>query len=210
MTDTFDIDFWKWVSEIVTGVVVPLVSSIVLALAWWAKRRFLNPLLDLYAHLAPLVSDVAATKNDVAAIKSEVQTNGGASLKDEVRKIRDNLATVDARQRGLIAMQARPTFETDNNFNWIMTNRALEILTGFGFSHLERRRWVARIHDDDRDHVMEEVRYAIKDGRAASASFRFVSEAGELRLRLEATPIFSPLDPSKVICWYGSLLPDGE
>lgn len=196
--------------DIVVKVSVAVLSAVLIAVIWWAKRKLLQPLIDLYAHLGPLLLDVAELRQLVKAIKAEVETNGGQSLKDKVHRICDTIERIDARQRGLIATQARATFEADPEFNWTLVNRSLEILTTFGLAHLQKRRWVARIHEDDRDDVMDEVHHARRDGRAMSATFRFVTDGEQktvIAVQLEATPIYSEEHPDKIRIWSGSLAP---
>lgn len=178
--------------QVVVGVLTALLS----ATAFWVHRRYLKPLAAL-----------PKLQADVAKIKAEVQTNGGSSLKDGVNAIRDELAMVDARQRGVLSRASGATFETDSLFNWTDANLAMERLTGVGFARLERLRWISRIHDDDRARVMEEISYAVKDKRAATTSFRFITDAGDTNVHLEATPVFSRSKPNDVLCWSGIMTP---
>lgn len=170
--------------------------------------------ISLVLWLAPRVVKqsrrVMTLLDDVAFIKKEVQSNHGESLKDHVTKISESIAMVEARQRGLVASMARAMFETDSEFNWTEGNVSVERLTGYGFTHLERRRWLARVHDDDRSDVMHEVQCAVADKRAASIAFRFVPSSGDVvPVRMHADPVFSPVVENKVICWTGSLTKDG-
>lgn len=197
-----------------TAVNIGIGSLIVMLLLsiWWLKRRVIEPLLDLYAHMGPLVSDVAKVLEMVNTIRSEVQTNGGLSLKDFVLRLSDVVVVIDARQRGLMATQARPTFEADPHFNITWVNRSLEVLTTYGLEHLANRGWVSHIHEEDRDEVMTELQHARKPrARSASASFRFVTDVANkrlIRVRLEATPIFhhDPKKANEVVKWFGSLV----
>ncbi len=195
-------------NDIASKVLVGIGVTVGVAIIFWLYRQYGVPLGTFLGSLGSLVSDVAT-------IKCEVQTNGGKSLKDRVVGIGNSLAIVEARQRGLVATQSRAIFETDAMFNWIDTNMAVERLTGYGSAHLERRRWISHIHEHDRDSVMAEIIHAISDKRVANASFRFIHSTGEaMTVRLEATPIFSPViydtdNGPPVLSWFGSLARTG-
>lgn len=191
-------------NDVAQKIMIGIGTGTGVGLLGWLAKRYLKPMGVFFAALSTLM-------DDVSTIKSEVLSNGGGSLKDTVVAIGDSMAIVEARQRGLISTLARATFETDSSFNWTEGNMAVERLTGYGFSHLERRQWKSRIHEDDRQAVMDEIGHAVKDKRAATVSFRFVNQQGEdIPVRLEATPTFSRTkktgeDGPAVICWFGSL-----
>lgn len=199
---------WDIVSKIAVGVGV----TIGVGLIWWAKRKFFEPAARAFRSLSTLIDDITKIKT---AINPE---DGGLSLKESVAAIRESLTIVEARQRGLVATLARATFETDESFNWVDCNMAMERLTGVGFSHLERKRWISRIHEDDRGYVMQEIAAAVADKRGATATFRFLKTPSEshsdsvqvVKVRLEATPIFNRNVPDQVICWSGSLSHEEE
>lgn len=141
--------------------------------------------------------------DDVAAIKSEVMTNGGGSLKDEVKATNRMMAKLEARQRGLIAALPRATFETDEEFNWIEGNHAMERLTGVGFTQLSWRGWKSLVHEDDRVSVMSEINHAVKDKRGVGVTFRMKTDQGEFDVHMEATPTFEKPKMDQVLCWTG-------
>lgn len=141
--------------------------------------------------------------DDVAAIKAEVMTNGGGSLKDEVKSTNQMMARLEARQRGLIAALPRATFETDEEFNWIESNHAMERLTGVGWQQLSWRGWKTLIHEDDRVNVMNEINHAVKDKRGLSLTFQMETDQGAFDVRLEAMPTFEKPKMDQVLCWTG-------
>lgn len=185
--------------DVTQKVVVAVLTAIGVAVVFWVHRTYLKPLASL-----------PQMQLDLAAIKSEVQVNSGKSLKDQVQATRNEVGLLEARQRGLIASLSRATFETDHKFNWIDTNPAMDRLTGVGFSHLERRRWVSMIHDDDRSAVINEIDYAVQDGRRVSISFRWITDDGEIPVRLEASPVYSRVPPTAVMNWFGFLVRQDE
>lgn len=206
--------------DIASKVLVGIAVSIGVGLVYWLKKRWVDPAAKVLRALPTLISDIAD-------IRAEVRPENGPSLKVSVQNnqtaldaVQASLTIVEAKQRGLVATLARATFETDESFNWVDCNMAMERLTGLGFSHLERKRWVSRIHEEDRADVMQEIAHAVADRRGATATFRFVKtldgegEGGDtaeiIRVRLEATPIFNRAKPDHVICWSGSLSREEE
>lgn len=184
------------VDEVTQKIIVGVVSAVALAALVIAYRKMLLPTVAFLRCLPTVVVDVAF-------IKSELNTNGGLSLKDRVNDISDSVTLLEARQRGLIAALPRATFETDDQFNWIEGNHALERLTGHGFAHLARKRWVTIIHEDDRASVMEEIAHAVKDRRGLSLNFHISTETVDMDVHMEAKPTFSKGASDLVLCWTG-------
>jgi PAS domain S-box-containing protein len=122
----------------------------------------------------------------------------------------DNVSLLEARQRGLLSALPRAVFETDDKFNWIDANLAMERLTGKGWANLELRRWVASIHEEDRPDVMMELHNAVEDKRGVNISFRFRTDSGVIPVSMDAIPIFSRVKPNTVICWSGSMKTDDD
>lgn len=194
---------WDVTSKVLAGVL----TTGLIGFSVWAYKNWLKPFSNRF--LEPL-SKIEALVNDVSDIKKEVQTNSGSSLKDQVSSVNDNLALLEARQRGLLASLPRAVFETDDQFNWIDVNPAMERLTTRGSRDLELRRWVSYIHEHDRTDVMVEIHHAVQDKRGVSASFRFQTEDGSIPVSITATPIFSRIVKDTVICWSGHMVLDTD
>jgi PAS domain S-box-containing protein len=183
-------------------IIIGIGTTAGLSVVWWAKRKVADPILDFMVHFAPLLADVAA-------IKSEVLPNGGNSMRDEIKSIKTSVSNVDARTRnlevrqmGLVATLSRPYFETDAQFNWEVINRETEKMFGFSSAALEKKRWVAKVHEDDRQRVQEEVQDAIETGRGVTATFRIVTEDAIFSVHLEASP---QVVAGHVVGWSGCL-----
>jgi PAS domain S-box-containing protein len=194
-----------WPFDTENPVAQGLVTSVGAALLIYIGKRVYN--LELWDRLSTLLEDVKQ-------IKKEVSFNSGESLKDvvtnqatQLNNISENLVRLDARQRGFIGSIARATFEADSTFSWTEGNPSIERLTGYGFTHLERRRWLSHVHDEDRGTVVREITSALADGREIQISFRFVrnGDGNIVPLRLVATPVFSPVKRSEILCWTGHL-----
>lgn len=184
--------------DIAVKVLIAVATTVGVAVIYFVNRKFVSPAWKFLQGLPGVASDVGF-------IKAELMFNGGRSLKDTVVEMSQQLTMVEARQRGLIAALPRPTFETDCVFNWVNVNPAMERLTGVGFADLERKRWVAMVHEDDRVDVMTEIHHAVRDKRGVTVSFRFMVHGYPTDVRLDAIPVFSRLESDKVNCWSGSL-----
>lgn len=179
-------------------ILIGILTSIGIAAIVWSYRNWLLP-------FALFLRNLATVSGDVRFIKKELLSNGGSSLKDRVTGIDQKLTMIEGRQRGLMSALPRATFETDGEFNWIDCNMALERLTGAGFQHLVRRRWVSLIHTDHRINVMREVSEAVADRRNIDVTFRIADEH-ETEVRMEAQPVLDRQPGAdKLLCWIGSL-----
>lgn len=191
--------------DVATSVTIAVGTSIASAIVWWVHRKYLRPLAELPAVQVLLVNLGA----EVRKIKAEVQANGGKSLKDDVRAIRDDLAILEARQRALVGSSGRATFETDSHFHWRESNKAMERLVCTGGGHLVGRQWMSFIHDDDRGLVRGEIDHAVREKRGAGVSFRLVTDDGLIYVRLDAEPTFSRTS-DQVLCWFGTMVKNDE
>jgi len=214
------------------GITIAVGSALSLYLARLFWKKILVPAGEVVGNLPKLMEGIdsirtrveensrkiVAFASDLTAIKSEVQANSGKSLKDQVHETKrqteamsDSLVLMEARQRGLIGSIARATFEADFAFAWTDGNVSVERLTGYGFTHLERRKWLSFVHDEDRNIVNQEIVSALADGREVQVAFRFFQNGGNMvRLRMTATPAFSKVKRDVVLCWTGTLFREDE
>ena len=86
---------------IVVGIVVPLVAGtgvvVVKKSATWLWRKIREDIKSIVGdivgeHVSPMAEELAKVKSDVAAVKAELSFNGGSTVKDQVKRLADNIS----------------------------------------------------------------------------------------------------------------------
>lgn len=121
----------------------------------------------------------------VATIYAELTPNHGTSLKDKVNKIETTLeentkATerIMYRQRWLLDNRDEPIFESDWNGQCTWVNNKYCSLTGYKLEEFLKNGWHNVIHQDDREHVVNEWKAAIEGKRDSHDTHRIVCKNG--------------------------------
>jgi len=121
----------------------------------------------------------------IPKIYSELTPNHGTSIKDKVDKIKEKVdentkvtKQICLRQRWILDNREEPIFECDAEGKCTWVNEKYCQLTKFSPSNLLENGWKNVIHEDDREHVLDEWESALKDKRSSTCSFRIVDHDG--------------------------------
>ena len=134
-------------------------------------RRCLKPMFTTLKRL-----NESHRKIDI--IFSEMTPNGGSSIKDDVKEIRQEIIIVRERQRALAADGAEAIFETDATGNYIWVNRTYTRLVGRDISEVLGHGWQNTIAPEDQERVITEWYKAVKEHREFSDTFDYVRTSG--------------------------------
>ncbi|MDP1570329.1 MAG: PAS domain-containing protein [Vicinamibacterales bacterium] len=146
--------------------------------------------------VVPVRSFFTRASNAVDLVEAELRTNGGHSLKDEVR-------IIGAQTQAMTHMFDRPVFETDARGEYTRVNRAYRDLVGYGVEDLRAMGWVHVLHPDDRDRVVIEWRHMVADRRMSTIATRLVTRDNEiLHVQMSAEPMRVK---NGVLGWFGTL-----
>ena len=143
----------------------------------------------------------------IERIVSEIGTNGGRSLKDQVTRIDDRTRLLAARQRAMAISWATPAFECDELGLNVMANAALEKLTGYSEHLIAGAGWVNLYHSDDRHRMSKAWKAAVDDGRQFQERARMVrANTGEvITVDVDARPM--PCTEGEIVGWFGTVTP---
>lgn len=157
--------FWIWLIIKVGAVVTALAA--VYRLVWQPfKINVLDKLNDFYAK--------------VNYITSELKPNGGNSLRDQVTHIKRTVDRIDQRQLNFFHFDPHGIIETDASGNLIWANRAYLDLTGRHPEEVVKQGWRNVIAEDDRERIIREWTFAVKDSRDFFSRFKIIDVHGNV------------------------------
>lgn len=126
----------------------------------------------------------------VDRIYQEVTPNGGASLKDQVGRIKVLLTLSEAKDRVQSELDNRPMFETDQNGDFIWINRAFCRLSGYSQEELLDQGWKNFVFPEDLRTVTNSWHLAIEDEREYHQTYRVLSQQGvTIKVMVQASPL---------------------
>ncbi len=158
----------------------------------------------------PSVNKIRGSLLKIDFICSEIQVNGGSSIKDAVNRlersvnvIKYDLIKIDARQWALVSSLEQPTWESDPEGNWIKANTALLRLLGVTIDELKDNNWQVCTHFSDTKRVAEEFEWAIEAKRLFASTYKIVNAISGSIYEVDATcaPFFD--NARSVIGWIG-------
>lgn len=124
------------------------------------------------------ISQIPRVLQEIQSVKNELRTNGGTSLRDEIRKLGTKAALAEQQIRALLqAATSEAVFETNVAGEWVWGNRALVNLSGRTSEELFGNGWINIIDPMDRAATVEEWRHSIRDKRECIVRFRMTTRA---------------------------------
>ncbi len=151
-----------------------------------SNNNFQNNHIDAIHQLSLSVENLQVQHqnifNEVRSIKSEIETNGGSTLKDGSNLTNALLWTMINDKEDAAVLQ------TDNNGQVIKSNRYFRSLTGKSASEIVGTGWINCIAEKDRNRVWKEFNEAISEKRDYEGSYSLVNDNGEeIMVRSRAT-----------------------
>jgi PAS domain S-box-containing protein len=127
---------------------------------------------------ALLETHIAAEESQLNRIEAELHSNGGTSLRDEIRQIISTQFKFEAHLNASMNVHQVALFRTDALGGVIASNRAHQILTGFNVLQLQGDGWINVICPDDRERVMKAWKGAVAAKREFSEDICYVKPDG--------------------------------
>lgn len=161
------------------------------------KRSAVDPAVDFVARVNDRL-------DKVDRIHAELGVNGGATLSDKIEHIDRRTRRGEARLLALRLAQPEPMFEACEEGQFVVVNRALELLTGRSSADMVGMGWVNAIHHHDRDRIVREWNFAVRDRRAFLESCKLARADGRVVLvRIQAYPMPDAAMQDAVVGWHG-------
>lgn len=144
-------------------------------LTWLARRK--------------LLESVKGFELTLAQIAAELRTNGGSSLKDLIITIDRRVEHIQARVRHQDETSRIAIFELDSNGDLKFANGAFREMVNADEQELTYRKYISRVHQDDRTRLLREVHEAIENAMPLDSMVKFrFDEKSFISVRLQATP----------------------
>lgn len=137
----------------------------------------------------------------VAKIEKELTHNGGTSIKDAIKRIEDKMFKHDAYIKLRMHLEHLPSFECDLDGDVIWINRAYTEVFGLSISDIKGRKWLATVHYDDKEAVLEEYEQILQDRRPGELKFRVLIRHQYHNCVVRIWPMEK--DDSEIIGWFG-------
>jgi PAS domain S-box-containing protein len=129
---------------------------------------------------ALLERHIASEEIQLNRIEAELHSNGGNSLRDEIRQIIDTQFKFEAHLNASMNVHQVALFRTDASGGVIASNRAHQILTGFNVLQLQGDGWINVICPKDRERVMKAWKAAVEAQREFSEDICYIKPDGTL------------------------------
>lgn len=163
----------KAIKEIATNGWKPTNDKFV---GWWKRRKSDRVLLN----------DMQSTLNE---IRGELRTNGGSSVKDAIMRIDGKMEYVQARLKNQDETAEHPIFDLDASGDMTITNCAFRELVNADDQELLYRKYVSRVHPDDKSRLLQDIQQAIDNAMPLDTNVRFrTSINAYVGIRLFANP----------------------
>lgn len=143
-------------------------------------------------------------KKTLEDVKKEVLPNSGASMRDAIHRIEENVGIINSNVLNFQNLYNLPLFRTDRYglTNWI--NNAYSKLVGVSYSDVEGLGWLSFISPKDRGQVKNEWDLCLKDKRVFDMEYTVVNKVSQKEhvIRCVAYPI---LIKDKIVGFVGTL-----
>lgn len=106
--------------------------------------------------------------------EKETHTNGGSTLKDDLKLIKNQVLLNTKMTEALSYLDPNPVFKTDSNGNFTFVNYKYLQLAGFQTQEdALGHGWLKAVHTEDRDRVEKEWTEAIRTESVFESEFRY-------------------------------------
>jgi PAS domain S-box-containing protein len=189
-------------TEIVAKIVVPSLTG-----AGAVYRLFLHRRVRLAIERRKTrdqnIARIPEVLDSLHQIQAELRTNGGGSLRDEIRAIATKNATNEQRIRALLQSTNEPVFETNAVGEWVWVNRTMVNMTGRLSEEMYGNGWKNLVDPADRATVAEEWKFATRDKRECIVRFRLVNRLMKASwVILHSFPVRGA-EPDAVVGYFG-------
>lgn len=158
-------DFDLNVIEHMMTVLATFTSAIAIPAIGWIWLRVVKPIMTIVKSQERFMESI----ND---IKSEINTNGGKSIKDTLGQVKEACTRIETRQKVIIQRTKAALhysgvalFETDRRGRLVWSNNLFGELIRSHNSLLEGYDWLSLVKDDEQEETLEQFRSCLDMNR---------------------------------------------
>jgi len=162
-----------------------------------------NEILTVAAALGALF--LKRINSNINKVKTQVENNGGSSLRDAVGRIEARLNELASTMDTMHQMSQKPMFRTNAKGECVWINTAYSLLTGKSIEDLKGHGWEIVIHPEDKISVLQEWESCVKDTRRFELPFRIQNPTNGTvtTIKCKAYPVISNKETTGYIgVWY--------
>lgn len=150
-----------------------LATAILAMWGLWTKilKPWFKESRDKREKLEKAVTHIEKMAEKLSIVSKELQTNGGESIKDQIKQIANNVKIIRIERDATFYLSKDPMFKTDDKGYYVAVNTSLCQLIGVTEGELLGLGWLNYISLEDRDRVWEEWENIIKSGKEISTFF---------------------------------------
>lgn len=126
-----------------------------------------------------LKNDITTLTKQVSFVVTELQPNGGASVRDSLNRIELRQVLQEQRQKAILSDMSIGVFETDNQGQVVWVNRKYLRMTGRTPDEVKGSGWINTIAHRDRERVVLSWETAIEEGREFEDTFLMITPDNE-------------------------------
>lgn len=146
---------------------------------------------------------IESDRERLEAIYKELRFNGGASLKDSIKRIEETQAKQLVKLDMISDLQESITFETDSNGRYTYVSKKYCELTGRTHYECLTNGWHLTLLESERDSVISAWLDAVDAGRIFEFEFKIKQKFGKvIKVSCTATPVYNG---SVLLGWCGCL-----
>lgn len=122
-----------------------------------------------------LMEDVSGLDEQLKYVVSELQPNGGASVRDSLNRIELRQVLQEQRQRAILSDMSIGVFETDPSGKVTWVNRKLLRMSGRSPAEVYGFGWLNTVALRDRERIDADWHTAVKEGREYESEFLMIT-----------------------------------
>lgn len=137
-------------------------ESLILRIA--AVLTAIYAIYEIIKRLIGFIKSLYSMVNKIDFIYSELNTNGGKSIKDIVNRIEHNLSIKSQREKAILNESSVAMFEIDKKGKLIWVNKKFTELTGENTENISQNNWTTILEKSDQEEVLKQLKQSQLNG----------------------------------------------
>ena len=165
--------YYSTVLELLQTIIIVgggLATAILAMWGLWSKiiKPWFKESRDKREKLEKAVNHIEKMAEKLSIVSKELQTNGGGSIKDQVKQIANDIKIIRVEKDATFYLSKEPSFKSDGKGHYTSVNYSLAQLIGVPESELLGLGWLNYIALEDKDRIWEEWENIIESGKEIS------------------------------------------
>lgn len=165
--------YYSTVLELLQTIIIVgggLATAILAMWGLWSKiiKPWFKEYRDKREKLEKAVNHIEKMAEKLSIVSKELQTNGGGSIKDQVKQIANDIKIIRVEKDATFYLSKEPSFKSDGKGHYTSVNYSLAQLIGVPESELLGLGWLNYIALEDKDRIWEEWENIIESGKEIS------------------------------------------